>query len=207
MNSKRSEEELFTLWGMLDIEFFNHPPASHAKVAEQVIEWILWRERLRNNQEETNESRRQCDAKTIAKLNAMDTNDPELLLLEKVFKRLSNNRGSDAMLLLQSAIQKKFSEISKRQQKIAKVPRLKNRHPLSLMVDPIVQEEPTIKVNSLFFRLRKISKDNPTAPCKFDFSKEIFIPIDESFTPVPKANLSDYLFRAKQRLKRATRLA
>jgi len=206
MNAKRSQEELFILWGMLDIEFFNHPPASHAKVAEQVVEWILWRERLRNNQEQTNESRQKCDEKTMAKLKAMDTNDPALLLVEKVFKRLINNRGSDAMLLLQTAIQNKSNAITKRQQKIAKLPRLKSRHPLSVMVDSIVQQEPNINVNLLFFRLRNLMKNNPMAPCSFDFAKEIFIPIHEGFDLVPKANLSDYLFRAKRRLRRVNQL-
>ena len=64
MNTKRSEEELFILWGMLDIEFFNRPPASHAKVAEQVVEWILWRERLRTNKRVTTAVRPENHGKT-----------------------------------------------------------------------------------------------------------------------------------------------
>jgi hypothetical protein len=206
MSKNRTTEELFVLWGMLDIDFFQLKPASHEQVAEQVLDWILWRERLRNNLEKTVASHKESDAKTIRALKSMDTNNPQLVLLEKVFKRLVNGRGKDAMHLLHTAIQNKENEITKRQSRIGKASRPKGRHPLSSMVDPIVERNIKIKSNDLFHALMALAKNNHPTPCQFDFSKNAFIPLNKSFDPVPKKNLADYLFRAKARIKRANRL-
>lgn len=119
MMKKRSVEELDLLWMMLDIEFFETPPASHSEVADQVIDWILWRERLRNGLEATPQDQLLSDTRTIEALRSMDSDDPKLLVLEKVFRRLANGRGGDAMRLLQTTINNKDSELSARQTKIA----------------------------------------------------------------------------------------
>jgi len=206
MTKKRSAEELFILWGMLDIEFLKLQPTSYAKVADQVIDWVLWRERLRNNLEKTLGNQKKSDIKTIAALQSMDTDDTELLALEKVFKRLVNGRGNAAMHLLQASIKNKQNEISARQSLFAREPRIKKRHPLSSMVDPIVEKNPKIKLNTLFNELRAISKNNPSAPCTFDFSKNAFVPTDKGVGSVPRKNLSDYLYRATKRIGRANRL-
>ena len=199
MMKKRSVEELDLLWMMLDIEFFETSPASHSEVADQVIDLILWRERLRNGLEKTPQDQQRSDTKTIAALRSMDSDDPKLLVLEKVFRRLANGLGGDAMRLLQTAINNKDSELSARQTKIAQATRPTRRHPLTTMVDPIVKVSPNIKVNDLFIELRKISKGLVLAPCAYDFSKEMFIPTDSKFPSVPKSSLPDYLYRAKRR--------
>jgi hypothetical protein len=199
MTKKRSVEELHLLWLMLDDEFLKLSPASHAKVATQVIDWVLWRERLRNGLESTPQDRQRSDIKTIAALRSMDSDDPTLLMLEKVFRRLADGRGRDAIRLLETAIKIRSTELNRRQTKIAQAPRLRRRHPLSTMVDPIVKISPGIKVNDLFIELRRVSKSSSLAPCAYDFSKQAFIPIDSKFPPVPKSALPDYLYRAKLR--------
>jgi hypothetical protein len=207
MTTKRSQDELDILWLMLDLEFMKLKPTSHEEVASQVLDWILMRERLRNNLEKNKKDQLTSDANTIKALKSMDTNDPEFSTIEKVFKRLCDKRGKAAMLLLQAAIQKKQNELSIRQQRNARGPRPKTRHPLTSMVDPIVEKIPTIKINNLFHKLVAESKCDQSAPCRYDASKNAFIPLDNKFKPIPKSNLSDYLYRAKQRIKRATRLA
>ena len=101
MMKKRSSEELHLLWMMLDIEFLKTPPASQSEAADQVIDLILWRERLRNGLEATPQDQQRSDTRTIEALRSMDSDDPELLVLEKVFRRLANGRGGDAMRLPQ----------------------------------------------------------------------------------------------------------
>ena len=105
MKVQRSEEELFTLWAMLDIEFFQLPPASPAKVGDQLLELLLWRERLRNGLEATPEDRLTSDRMTLEKLATWDTAAPELVVLEKVFRKMALGRGQEAMLLLKSNIE------------------------------------------------------------------------------------------------------
>jgi hypothetical protein len=207
MNKKRSKEELDILWLMLDLEFMKLKPTSHEKVARQFLEYILMRERLRNNLEKNKKDKLKSDANTINALKSMDTNDPEFSTIEKVFKRLCNKRGKAAMLLLQAAIQKKQNELSIRQRRIAESPRFKTRHSLRRMVDLIVEKNPTIKINDLFHKLLAEGKSNQSAPCQYDHYKNAFIPIDNKFKPVPKSDLRNYLYRAKQRIKRANRVA
>ena len=120
---------------------------------------------------------------------------------------MANGRGEDAMQLLQVGIQNKQNALSTRQRLIAKEPRKKTQHPLSRMIYPIVEKNPKIKVNTLLHELRVNIKNDALAECKFDYSKELFIPSDEKWHSVKRKNLSDYLLRAKQRIKRANRLA
>ena len=206
MSKMRSPEELQILWMMLDIEFMQLKPATHESVADQVIEQILWKERLKNGLETTIEDHHKSDSATIAALKTMDTNDPKLVVIEKVFRQLVTDRRTDAMRLLKAAIENKFLAVSVRQQKNAKAPRPKKRHPLSSMVDSIVEKKPQISVYDLFKALLAASKVTTESTCTYSFEKAAFIPRDKKFKPIPKSDLSDYLFRSKQRIKRANRL-
>jgi hypothetical protein len=198
MKVQRSEEELFTLWAMLDIEFFQLPPASPAKVADQLLEWLLWRERLRNGLEATSEGRSTSDRMTLEKLATWDTAAPEQVVLEKVFRKMALGRGQDAMLLLKRSIENRRAQLRTRQQQIAKKPR-GTKHPLSAMVETVVRSNPTITEQKLFHELRK-SCDVDTATCTYSSSSERFRPIDKKFAEVPKKNLRQYLYRAKKSL-------
>jgi hypothetical protein len=206
MSKMRSPEELQILWMMLDIEFMHSKPATHEAVADQVIELILWKERLRTGLETTIEDQHKSDIATIAALKTMDTADPQLVVIEKVFRQLVTDRRTDAMKLIKASIENKYSEVSIRQQKNGKEPRPKNRHPLSFMVDYIVEKKPEISVHELFKALLATSKATTESTCTYNFEKAAFIPRDKKFKPVPKNNLSDYLYRAKERIKRANRL-
>lgn len=198
MKVQRSEEELFTLWAMLDIEFFQLPPASPAKVGDQLLELLLWRERLRNGLEATPEDRATSDRITLEKLATWDTAAPELVVLEKVFRKMALGRGQDAMLLLKRSIENRLSQLHKRQQHIAKKPR-GTKHPLTVMVEVIVRSNPEINQQKLFYELRK-SCDVDAATCTYSSSSEKFKPIEKKFADVPKKNLRQYLHRAKKSL-------
>ena len=198
MKVQRSEEELFTLWAMLDIELFQLPPASPAKVGDQFLEWLLWRERLRNGLEATPEDRSTSDRMTLEKLATWDTAAPELVVLEKVFRKMALSRGQEAMLLLKRSIENRHSQLRKRQQHIAKKPR-GTKHPLTALVEGIVRSKPTITVQKLFHELRK-SCDVDAATCTYSSSSEKFKPSDKKFADVPKKNLRQYLHRAKKSL-------
>jgi hypothetical protein len=196
MKVRRSEEELYTLWAMLDIEFMQLPPASPAKVGDQLLEWLLWRERLRNGLEATPEDRATSDSVTLEKMATWDTAAPDLVVLEKVFRKMALGLGQDAMLLLKRSIENRYAKLRTRQQDIAKKTR-GTKHPLTVMVEVIVRSNPEINHQKLFHELRK-SCDAGAATCTYNPNSEKFKPIDEKFAAVPKKNLRQYLYRAKK---------
>jgi hypothetical protein len=195
MKVQRSEEELFTLWAMLDIEFMQLPPASPAKIGDQMLEWLLWKERLRNGLESTPEDRSTSDRMTLEKMAKWDTAAPELVMLEKVFRKMAIGCGHDAILLVKRSIENRHAELRTRQQHIAKKPR-GTKHPLTVMVEVIVSSNPEITLQKLFHELRK-SCDANAATCTYSSSSEKFKPIDKKFSDVSKKNLRQYLYRAK----------
>jgi hypothetical protein len=207
MTKKRTTAEINILWMMLDLEFMQLKPASYKEVADEVIELFLWKQRIKNSLEATIEDRQYSDATTMVVLKSMDTNDPKLVVLEKIFRQLATGRGDDAMRLLRASIENKFNEVRVRQQKNAKVLRPNNRHPLSQMVDPIVAKKPNIKVHELFRALIAATRASSKPPCTFDFEKSTFIPANKKFKAIPKKDLSHYLYRSKERINRASRLA
>ena len=196
MKVQRSEEELFTLWAMLDIEFMQLPPTSPAKVADQMLELLLWKERLRNGLEATPEDRATSDSVTLERMATWDTAAPELVMLEKVFRKMATGRGHDAMLLVKRSIENRYAKLRTRQQDIAKKPR-GTKHPLTVMVEVIVRSNPEINQQKLFYELRK-SCAVDAATCTYSSTSEKFKSIDGRFADVPKKNLRQYLYRAKK---------
>ena len=197
--SCRSKEEVDILWMMLDLEFMAMKPASYEEVADQVLNLVLWKERIRNGMEKTETDRLISDEATLKRMRSLDSDDPELLSLEKVFKRLANGQSGDAMRLLERSIENRHEKIRKRQQEIAKKPR-SARHPLSTMVEPIVRSNPGITENQLFHELRKAMTTMANPQCTF--SADSFKPSDKKHPAVPRKNLRQYLYRAKKKLSR-----
>lgn len=197
--SCRSKEEVDILWMMLDLEFMAMKPASYEEVAGQVLNLVLWKERIRNGMETTETDRLISDEATLKRMRSLDSDDPELLSLEKVFKRLANGQSGDAMRLIERSIENRHEKIRKRQQEIAKKPR-SARHPLSTMVEPIVRFNPGITENQLFHELRKAMTTMANPQCTF--SADSFKPSDKKHPAVPRKNLRQYLYRAKKKLSR-----
>ena len=197
--TRRSKEEVAILWMMLDLECMAMKPASYEVVADQVVNLMLWKERIRNGMEATEADRLTSDEATLKRMRSLDSDDPEILALEKVFKRLATGHGADAMRLLERSIGSRHEQLRKRQREIAKKSRAA-RHPLSTMVDPIVQSNPNITENDLFHALRKAMTTTANPPCLF--SADSFKPSDKKHPAVPRKNLRQYLHRAKKKLSR-----
>lgn len=193
----RTREEMQMLWIMLDLEFMKLPPASNAVVGQQVLEHILWKERIRLCLDRNEAEWIKADRITLAAMRTMDEDDPTLLALEKMFKRLATGKHAQAMVFIRKAIDHAYDKLRKRQSEIAKKPR-RARHPLSTMVEPIVKSRPDISKNELFHALkRKILSD--TAPDCI-ITADTFRPVDERYADVPRSALKHYLYRAKKKV-------
>jgi hypothetical protein len=194
---KRSQEEMYMLWMMLDLEFMKLPPASNAVVGQQVLEYILWKERVRLCLDRNEAEWTKADRITLAAMQAMDDDDPTLLALEKMFKRLATGNHAQAIVCIRKAIDHAYDKLRKRQSEIAKKPR-RARHPLSTMVEPIVKSRPDISENELFHSLkRKILSDTAS---EFIITTDIFRPVDRRYADVPRSSLKHYLYRAKKKV-------
>lgn len=198
-NNLRTEEEVFILWMMLDMEFMVLKPTTPDEVGQQLFNLLLWKERIKNGMERTAKERAISDNATIKKMRTWDTRAPELIALEKVLRLLATKNSDGAMLLLKRLIDNNRIQLRRQLQKIAKQPR-KARHPLSTIVDPIVKASPDITENKLFYEvLRVIDKaENPVC----NFNSNSFKPTDKKYPDVPRKNLSQYLSRAKKKLLR-----
>ena len=197
--SRRSPEEVEILWMMLDMEFMSKKPASYEEVADQVLNLVLWKERIRNGMEATEAERLISDEATLKRMRSLDSDDPQISALEKVFNRMANSRGADAMRFLKRSIDSQHEQLRKRQQGIANKSR-EARHPLSTMVDPIVKSNPNITEIELFHALRKAMTIMDSPPCTY--SADSFKPSDKTYPAVPRKNLRQYLYRAKEKLSR-----
>jgi len=197
MRLKRSQEEVFTLWMMLDIEFMQRKAYSLTEAAGQTLELILWKERIRTGLERTPADWLRSDRQVLGRMKTWDSEDPQLLALEKFFVRLAKGDGDGGLRLLERAIKEKSKDFSKRQSANAKSTR-RPRHPLSTMVDPIVSANPKITENDLFWELRRAMDPPNRAPCTY---------VGTSFrangySDVKRENLRKYLYRAKKKLFR-----
>lgn len=195
----RCEEELHILWMMLDLEFMVLKPASYQEAADQLLENILWKERIRKGLERTENDHAVSDWETLERMRVWDTNDPQLAALEKVLRRLATNRGAEAMRFFQASIESRHDQLRKRQQTIAKRAR-SPRHPLSSMVDPIVRLRPNITENQLFHELRRAMSAQDEPACVYTGNS--FKPADKNYPDVPRTRLRQYLYRAKHKASR-----
>lgn len=207
MPTKRTPEEIEIIFDFLRIDFEQgDESADDASKGEDFIEMIFWRERIRYGIESNPDLWLQKDSQTIKTMQSWGTEEFELLLPMAVFRKLANGETASAIRTLKKAIEHSSKALSKSQTEKARKLRPKRMHPLAMMVDNIVDQNPTISVNHLFIELRRISKNNPSPPCSFDFIKLAFIPLDSSYPSIPKKALGDYLYRSKKK-KRANRLA
>lgn len=202
MTLQRTSEEIEIIFDFLRIDFEQGDERADDKYkGEDLIEMILWRERVRYGIESSPNLWHQIDSQTIKTMQSWGTEEFELLLPMAVFRKLANGEAASAIRTLKKAIEHKSKALSKSQSEKGRKPRPKRKHPLATMVDNIVDQKPTISVNNLFIELRNISKNNLAPPCSYDFSKMAFIPLDSSYPNIPKEALGDYLYRSKKKTR------
>ena len=170
---------------------------SNADVWSAMLELILQRERVRHGVNVGTKKAAALDEATLAKMKSWDSDDPTMLLLEKIFRRLATNRGDDAHALLERAIADRTRAVSEDQRRKAKAPRRKN--PVVTLIEDIVRGKSDISREGLDRALRAQSGKGVI----FDIDEEFIYPADESFKGIRVDGLKDQLTRAKRRLAKA----
>ena len=174
------------------------PGETDAEVAFAVLDFVLSYERLRRQVTAGTDEANAVDAQTIFKMKTWDSDDPTMLIVEKVLRRLAEGRGEESMNLLKTSIQIKAQELSKKQAEVAKQPRKSRQQPMSGLVEQIVSQEPGISQNQLFQALKRmlVTMDDPP----YSHSGGSFKSRDTRFPNINNDALSQFLYRAKKKL-------
>ena len=174
------------------------PGETDAEVAVAVLDFVFGYERLRRQVTAGTDEANTVDAQTIFKMKTWDSDDPTMLTVEKVLRRLAEGRGEDGMNLLKTSIQIRAQELSKKQAEVAKQPRKSRQQPMSGLVEQIVSQEPGISQNQLFQALKRklVTMDDPP----YSHSGGSFKSRDKKFPDINNDALSQFRYRAKKKL-------
>ena len=199
MIPERSPEELWLMQQMLEIEFSERIYAiADRELGEEILEFILIRERIRHGVESLSKYWADVDKQTLLKMQSWDTVQYKLLLSDRVFKLLAEGRNSDAAFLLKDAAQTKVESYSLHQKEIAKNPRPKALHPLTIEIEKILDTQPNISTNALYYELKR-EVSNMEFPTLKITDTEIICTTKKRHN-VPKKNLRQFLSRAKKKI-------
>lgn len=193
----RSPEELELMFQLLENDFNQRThQVSDEDLGDEMLEFVLMRERIRHGVESIQQLWPTIDSKTVQRMTCWNNIDYKFLLADRVLKLLVGNSGSDAVALLRQAVQSKWENFSKHQSAIASNSRKNALHPLTPLVREIVEQDPRISSNALFHRLKNVIS-NMSSPSVKIFN-DVFIPTESDHQSVPKKNLRQFLIRAKK---------
>lgn len=199
MIPERSPEELWLMQQVLEIELSERTHAiADRELGKEVLEFILIRERIRHGVESLSEYWTDVDRQTLLRMQSWDTVQYKLLLSDRVFKLLAKGRNSDAVFLLKDATQSKVESYSLHQKEIASNPRPKALHPLTIEIVKILDTNPTISTNALYYELKRAVSNMEFPTLKITDSE--IIPTTGKHHNVPKNNLRQFLSRAKKKI-------
>lgn len=183
----------------LEKQFSDEEPLneSDSQVADAILDHILERERLSYGVVDGTPEAGAVDNATLTKMSEWDTDDPAMLHIEKVLRRLAIGRGADAVTLLKRAITARQQAVSDEQRRRASLPRKVD--PLQQLIEQIVRSRPKISCKELERALRgEIGKG-----VIFDIDETEISLIDDKRAPVPLSGLKDRLTRAKRKIAKA----
>ena len=188
---ERELQDLHKAWIALDDR-----QQSPQAVADAVVELILAGHRQLAGAADNPRLSSLVDQRTIARMRQWDSNDPAMSTLEKVFRRLAEGRGVDAIQLIEAAFKAKEEALSISQSTKAKYPRLS--HPVSLLIRDIVVAEPTITEHLLLLKLKRMAGGDVVHVV----TETEIVPTDPAFSHLKVDGLKDRLSRIKQKLSR-----
>jgi hypothetical protein len=174
------------------------PGETDAEVVNAILDFVLNYERLRRQVTAGSKEAQAVDEQTIITMRSWDSNDPTMSTLEKVLRRLAEERGEDGLNLLKTSIQIKAQEFSQKQKETAKKPRKSRRQPMSSLVEKIVSQEPEISQNQLLHTLKRELATMVDPP--YSHSGGSFKSRNQQFPDIKNVALGQFLYRAKQKL-------
>ena len=171
---------------------------SHDQLATSVWKLILqiWRDM---HQLPTDEEHPEIDRQLTQLIEQWDSDDPSLAIVEKLIKRLAEDRGPDALDYLERSIKNKSEEFSKLQSEeflklqSTRAKGRRQRDCLSPLIEDFVKKHPNGSAVQLLAYLKKYERADGPYAVEDD---EIYV--DGRKEGVPISGLKDRLYRAKK---------
>lgn len=137
----------------LVLNFEKAADGSDEDMAGDLVDLCLKRERLRQGVADVSPHAAAIDAETLKKMADWDSEDPSLLLAEKVLRRLATGQGANGVVLLRKAVEQKRAALSREQTRKAKTPR--PAHPIDQLIGAKVKSIPGISASELIDHLER----------------------------------------------------
>ncbi len=174
-----------------------HHGESDREIAEAMIKFVIERERLRRGVAAGTPSGVAVDMETLTQMAGWDSDDPAMLVLEKVFRRLATGRGNEAVVLLKRVITDRALAVSQAQRRRASAPR--EQHPVQELIERIVATRPGISAKELERALR----NEEGKEVIFDMDDVDIHPRNENFKVIKVSGLRDRLTDARKKIAKA----
>lgn len=169
---------------------------TNQQVLEAFKEFILERERIRHQVANGTEKARELDRQTLQKMLIWDTDNPDHLLAEKVFRRLAQEDEKGALSLIRN-VEDKIRKRSEEMRRRASVPR--EPHPINELIREIVEEDPDISEKELIQKLEAQAGGDVIAT----MTEKIIEPYDTDYGYRKVSGLRSSLSRIKGEILRS----
>ena len=171
---------------------------SDDELGDMILDFTLKRERIRHGYDaDDTEATAELDLGTYTKLKTWDTDDPALIGIEKVLRRLVEGRKSDGVSLLKRIIQSKAEAeaelISAEQRRKASTPR--DPHPIDTLILSILNAEPNLTVRQIEWKLKAKIRSG----MDFIIDGGLIISTDNSHKSIRLSGLKDRITRLKKK--------
>mgnify|MGYP000084673159 CR=1 FL=1 len=171
---------------------------SDDELGDMILNFTLKRERIRHGYDaDDTEATAELDLGTYAKLKTWDTDDPALIGIEKVLRRLVEGRKGDGASLLKRIIQSKAEAqaelISVEQRRKASTPR--DPHPVDTLILSILDAEQGLTVKEIERKLKTYIGGGII----LDIDDEQIELVDGKYKAVNLSGLNDRVTRIKKK--------
>ena len=164
---------------------------------KQVLEFILQHRRILLGVKKGTKLAAQVDKETLKRMSAMDVNEPKLLTIEKMIKRLARGEGVKGLKLLETKLKEDTKAISQRQRELGRREK-RNLDPLTKRIERRLNQKKTLTCKEF---IDELARSAPGRMVDEVDSVNGLVWLLEKSEPVTFGAIANRFTRAKKRVK------
>ena len=164
---------------------------------KQVLEFILQHRRILLGVKKGTKLAAQVDKETLKRMSAMDVNEPKLLTIEKMIKRLARGEGVKGLTLLETKLKEDTKAISQRQRELGRREK-RNLDPLTKRIERRLNQKKTLTCKEF---IDELARSAPGRMVDEVDSVNGLVWLLEKSEPVTFGAIANRFTRAKKRVK------